>query len=84
MLHIVEWLAIGLLGLFFFLGGVLMLVAPRTYFRWLGRVLPPSRRLSDTAGGTKLLAIELWTRVRGAILLGVMAWVAYQGYLKIR
>jgi len=26
----------------------------------------------------------MWTRFRGALLLAAMAWVAYQGYLRMR
>lgn len=84
MIHTMSWVAIGLLGLFFAVSGLLMLVSPRVYFRAMGRVLPRRARMVEGQGGTKWKMILIWTRLRGAMLLGVMIWVAYEGYLKMK
>ena len=73
-----------LLCVFFTATGVLMLISPGTYFRWVSRVGPRRSRVEGTGRGGRWLAFELWTRVRGLLLLAAMAWVAYQGYLHIR
>ena len=84
MLHTLGWFGVGLLGLFFVASGAVMLVSPRTYFRWLSRLGPRSGRMAEKGYGKRWVAIELWTRIRGALLLVVLGWVAYQGYLKMR
>ena len=84
MLHTLGWLGIVLLGLFFAFSGAVMLVSPRTYFKWVSRLGPRRGRLTDEGYGTGRRAIELWTRVRGAMLLAAMAWVAYHGFKRVR
>ncbi|HEU5341561.1 hypothetical protein [Edaphobacter sp.] len=73
-----------LLCVFFTATGALMLVSPGTYFRWVSRVGPRRSHVEGTGRGGRWLAFELWTRVRGLLLLAAMAWVAYQGYIHIR
>ena len=82
MLHMLGWFAIALLCLFFTVSGFCMLLSPTTYFRWLSRLGPRSGRITERGTGRRWMAIELWTRIRGAILLAALGWVAYQGYLK--
>ena len=84
MLHTLGWFAVFLFGLFFAVSGAVMLVSPRTYFQWLGRLLPRGRRMTGNQYGPRWTAIQLWTRVRGALLLATIAWVAYRGFVKIR
>jgi|GEM_PF-2086260 len=84
MVHTMSWVAICLLGLFFAASGLCMLVSPRIYFRVMGQLLPRRARMVEGQGGTKWKMILIWTRLRGAMLLGVMVWVAHQGYLKMK
>jgi hypothetical protein len=83
MLHTLSWIAIGLLGVFFAVSGACMLLSPRMYFNWMGRLLPRSARMGEQQG-TRWKMVQIWTRLRGAMLLGVMVWVAYQGFLKMK
>lgn len=73
-----------LLGAFFTAAGVLMLVSPGTYFRWVSRVGPRKGHVSGVGHGTRWMAFALWTRFRGALLLAAMAWVTYHAWLRIR
>lgn len=84
MLHLMSWFGIALVGLFFAATGACMLVSPRTYFDWVGRLLPRSARMGANGYGARWKAIQIWTRVRGAMLLVALLWVAYQGFLKIK
>ena len=82
MLHILSWVGIALLGVFFALSGACMLLSPRTYFLWLSRLSPRSGGTPEGGYGRRWIAIALWTRIRGAVLLAALGWVAYQGWLK--
>lgn len=82
--HGVSEVVLVLVCILFTAAGVLMLVWPSTYFRWISRVGPRRARVEGTGHGGRWLAFELWTRVRGLLLLAAMAWVAYQGYLRFR
>lgn len=82
--HVIGEVAIVLLCLFFTATGILMVVSPGTYFRWVSRVGPRSSRVEGAGPGSRWLAFTWWTRFRGALLLAAMAWVAYHGFLRIR
>lgn len=82
--HVMGGIVVALLCAFFTAAGVLMLVWPGTYFKWVSRAGPRRSRVEGTGRGGRWLAFEMWTRFRGALLLAVMAWVAYQGYLRMR
>lgn len=82
--HVMGEIALVLVCLFFTAAGVLMLGWPSTYFRWISRAGPRRARVEGTGAGGRWLAFELWTRVRGLLLLVAMGWVAYQGYLRFR
>ena len=84
MTNVLTEVAVVLLGLFFTAAGVVMLVSPGTYFRWVSRIGPRTGRVEGVGHGSRWMAFAWWTRFRGLLLLGAMAWVAYHGYLRIR
>lgn len=84
MTHVLRGVAVVLMCAFFTAAGVLMLVSPGTYFRWVSRVGPRKGRVDGAGHGARWTAFTLWTRFRGGLLLAAMAWVAYQEYLRIR
>ena len=84
MRHGLTEFAIVLLGVFFTVAGAVMLVAPGTYFRWVSMLGPRTSRVEGVGRGSRWMAMALWTRFRGALLLAAMAWVAYHAWLRIR
>ena len=79
MLHWMSQFGVLLLVLFFAVTGAWMLVSPQGYFRQLGR-LAGRGHLINGGQGRRWKMIEIWTRVRGAMLLAALGWVVYRGF----
>lgn len=84
MANVLTEAGLVLVCLFFTAAGVLMVVSPGTYFRWVSRVGPRSGRVEGIGHGSRWMAFTWWTRFRGLLLLAAMVWVAYHGWLRMR
>jgi hypothetical protein len=77
----VAWLAALIIGVYIAVNATFMLVSPSTWFR-LPLWIRANGTMSEKKFGSGWRALEL--RLTGALMLGLIAWVIYDGFLRHR
>jgi hypothetical protein len=78
MIHILGWLAVGIVGFFLGVNGAYMLISPRAWFQ-LPRWILKAGHLTEDKYSKGFGAIQV--RLTGAMYLGFIGWVIYLSVL---
>ncbi len=79
MLRITGWCCVAIVAVIMSVNATYMLISPRAWFRlpgWIGA----HGTMTEATYGSGFAAVQV--RLTGALLLGVIAWVIYDSFIK--